>query len=377
MAVGTVGQTAMAQQPARQPAPAAIRSPEVSADRRVTFRVNAPKATEVKLTCECVKDAVQMKKDDRGIWTATVGPLEPDLYEYEFNIDGMIVNDQRNIIVKYNSRPGPLSSVLDVPGDGPMFYDAKPVPHGSVDIRLYDSKATNSVRRAYVYTPPGYDRGSNKLPVLYLLHGAEGNETSWAAFGRANLILDNLIAERKAAPMIVVMPFGYAYSPAAPSPANAQRTDFEKDLLENLIPFVQSNYRVYTDRDHRAIAGLSMGGGQTLQIGLHHLELFSRVAGFSPAVARAPYDAFKDVVADPKKVNSSLKLLWMACGTDDSLFTPDKQFSEFLTKAGINNTFMPSTGGHTWINWRRYLLEVAPKIYPGDAAPKMTRNTIK
>ena len=383
LALGALVQTGTAQQPAQQAAPAgrggagaaaALRSPEVLPDRRVTFRLNAAKASEVRLTCECVKDAVMMKKDDRGIWSATVGPVEPDLYEYEFTVDGVTMSDPRNIVVKYNSRPGPISSVLDVPGSGPMFYDAKPVPHGTVDIRLYDSKATNSVRRLFVYTPPSYDRGSVKLPVLYLLHGADGDESAWTAFGRANLILDNLIAERKAAPMVIVMPFGYAYPASAGAAGDKQRTDFEKDLLENIIPFTQANYRVYADRDHRAIAGLSMGGGQTLQIGLHHLDLFSRVAGFSAAAPRAPYDAFKDVVADAKKVNASLKVLWLACGSDDSLFNPNKQFSEFLTTSGITNTFVPSTGAHTWINWRRYLAEVAPKMFPADGG-KPARST--
>jgi enterochelin esterase family protein len=276
------------------------------------------------------------------------------------------MSDPRNIVVKYNSRPGPISSVLEVPGDGPMFYDAKPGPHGKVDVRLYDSKATNSVRRMYVYTPPNYDRNNTKLPVLYLLHGADGDESSWMSYGRANLILDNLIAEKKLAPIVVVMPFGYAYPAAANAPGDKQRADFEKDLLENILPFIQSNYRVYADRDHRAIAGLSMGGGQTLQIGLHRLDLFSRVAGFSAAVARAPYTAFQDVAADAKKVNSSLKVLWLACGTDDSLYGPDKEFSEFLTKSGITNTFVTSTGAHTWINWRHYLAESAPLMFPGE-----------
>jgi enterochelin esterase family protein len=355
----------------RGAAPAAIRSPEIASDRRVTFRLSAPSATAVRLTCECLKDAVPMTKDPQGVWSATVGPIEPELYEYEFNVDGVIIPDPRNILVKYNSRPGPLASMLNVPDNGPMFYDLKTVPHGTVAIRHYESKATNTTRRAWIYTPPGYERSSSRLPVLYLLHGADGDETAWTNFGRANLIIDNLIAERKVSPMVIVTPFGYAYpsntaAPSAPGQANV----FEKDLIENLIPFVEANYRVYTDRDHRAIAGLSMGGGQTLQIGLHHVNLFSRVAGFSAAVARDPFDAFKDVAADAKRVNASLKVLWLACGTDDSLFAPNRQFSEFLTRSGITNTFVPSPGGHTWINWRRYLYEVAPKIFPGEQASK-------
>ena len=351
---------------ARGAGPGPLRSPEVAPDRRVTFRVSAPKAAEVRLTCECLKDGVAMTKDAQGVWSTTVGPIEPEMYEYEFTVDGVVIPDPRNIVVKYNSRPGPLASVLTVPGDGLMFYDVKPVPHGSVAIRYYDSRATNTTRRAWIYTPPGYDRSSNRLPVLYLLHGADGDETVWTNFGRSNVILDNLIAERKVAPMVVVTPFGYAYPSGTGAPSAAgQMNAFEKDLIENLIPFVQSNYRVYTDREHRAIAGLSMGGGQTLQIGLHHLDLFSRVAGFSAAVAREPFDAFRDVAADSRKVNASLKLLWLACGADDTLFEPNKQFSAFLTKAGITNTFVPSTGAHTWINWRRYLADAAPLIFPG------------
>lgn len=354
--------------------PPAIRSPQVAADRRVTFRLNAPKATEVRLTCECVKDAVPMVKDGQGVWSATVGPIEPEIYEYEFTVDGVVMPDPRNVVVKYNSRPGPLASLLNVPGDGPMFYDLKPVAHGTVDIRYYDSKATGTTRRAWIYTPPGYDRGSSRLPVLYLLHGADGDETAWANFGRSNLIIDNLIAQRQVAPVIVVAPFGYAYpsGTAAPSVAG-QANAFEKDLVESLIPFVQANYRAHTTREHRAIAGLSMGGGQTLQIGLHHLDLFSRVAAFSAAVAREPFTAFQDVASDAKKVNAALKLLWLACGSDDSLFTPNRQFSAFLTQAGITNTFKPTAGGHTWIVWRQYLNEVAPLIFPGELAARASR----
>jgi enterochelin esterase-like enzyme len=386
LVVVALAQVASAQTPPAAPAgrgatpggrgagPAPIRSPEVAADRRVTFRLSAPKAAEVRLTCECVKDPVAMAKDPQGVWSATVGPVEPDMYEYEFTVDGVVMPDPRNVVVKYNARPGPLASMLNVPGDGPMFYDVKPVPHGAVDIRYYESKATGTTRRAWVYTPPGYDRGSGRLPVLYLLHGADGDETAWTNFGRSNLILDNLIAERHVAPMIVVTPFGYAYpSGTATASVPGQTNAFEKDLVESLIPFVQANYRAHTDREHRAIAGLSMGGGQTLQIGLHHLNLFSRVAGFSAAVAREPFAAFKDVAADAKKVNASLKLLWLACGSDDSLFTPNKQFSEFLTKAGVTNTFVPTAGGHTWIVWRRYLHDVAPLIFPGDQASRARR----
>ena len=359
--VFVLGATASGQ----QPRPQAVRSPEVAADRRVTFRIAAPKATEVRLTCECVNGAQAMAKDEKGIWSLTLGPFEPDIYEYEFTVDGVTILDPRNEKVKYNGQPSTISSLLEVPGSGPLFYDAKPVPHGTVDIRWYQSKAVNGTRRAYVYTPPNYDRGTSRLPVLYLLHGADGDDSAWTAFGRANHILDNLLAEKKMTPMVVVMPFGYAYPPANGAAGDRQRTDFQKDLLQDLIPFVQANYRVSTDRSNRAIVGLSMGGGQALNIGLHHLDVFSRVASFSGAVPRgAAADAFDDVLADAKKLNSSLKLLWVGCGTEDGLFAPNKEFSERLKKAGVTHTFHESGGAHTWSVWRKYLLEVAPQLFP-------------
>jgi enterochelin esterase-like enzyme len=369
VAVFALVQTISGQQQAPTPPPA-VRSPEVLADRRVTFRLAAPKAGEVRLTCECVNGPQPLQKDDKGIWSTTLGPFEPDIYEYEFWVDGVQIVDPRNEKVKYNSRPSMISSLLDVPGNGPMFYDARQVPHGSVDIRWYPSKAVNAVRRVHVYTPPNYDRGTARLPVLYLLHGADGDDSAWTWFGRANLILDNLIADRKVSPMVVVMPFGYAYPPAGGAPSDKQRADFEKDLLEDIVPFVQSNYRVYPDREHRAIIGLSMGGGQALNIGLRRLDVFSRVASFSGAVPRATaVDAFKEVVADSKKVNGSLKLLWIGCGTEDGLYAPNKDFSEFLKTNTITHTFRSTPGAHTWSVWRKYLVEVAPQLFPQTPTP--------
>jgi enterochelin esterase-like enzyme len=344
---------------------AAVRSPEVAADRRVTFRIAAPKASEVQVTCECVAGPQALRRDEKGIWSITLGPFEPDIYEYEFTVDGLTMIDPRNEKVKYNGRPSTISSLVEVPGSGPLFYDARPVPHGAVDIRWYQSKAVSGIRRAYVYTPPNYDRGTARLPVLYLLHGADGDDSAWTAFGRANHILDNLLAEKKVTPMVVVMPFGYAYPPANGAAGDRQRADFEKDLLQDLIPFVQANYRVHTDRANRALVGLSMGGGQALNIGLRHLDVFSRVASFSGAVPRgAAADSFNDVFADAKKLNANLKLLWVGCGAEDGLFAPNKEFSERLKKSGVTHTFRESGGAHTWSVWRKYLYEVAPLLFP-------------
>jgi enterochelin esterase family protein len=350
-----------AQQPAQPPA---VRSPEVSTDRRVTFRVRAPNAAKVTVFCECLPNEPALTKGGDGVWSITVGPIESDIYEYHFTVDGVDMLDQRNPIVKYNSRPNLIESILDVPGSGPMFYDAKPVPHGAVQIRYYASKATGTTRRVFIYTPPNYERSSARLPVLYLLHGADGDETVWTQFGRANLIIDNLIAEKKAAPMIVVMPFGYAYPWQAGASGEKQRTDFEKDLLGDLIPFVQANYRVAADRDHRALAGLSMGGGQTLAIGPRHLDVFSRLAVFSSGGGQNPAQSLADVGANAKNVNAQLKLFWIGVGTEDGAMAGAKRTSDFLNSAGIKHTYKTAPGAHTWIVWRKFLNEVAPQIFP-------------
>ncbi len=342
-----------------------VRSPEVHADRRVTFRLLAPKAGEVALTCECFEGRQAMQRDADGVWSVTVGPIAPEIYEYEFWLDGIQAIDPRNIAVKTNSRPTPPSSVLTVPGPAPAFYDLRPVPQGSVEIRHYPSKTVNGIRRVHIYTPPGYARISGTLPVLYLLHGADGDDASWDALGRVAQILDNLMAERTLSPLVVVMPFGYAHPPASGVAAAVQRGDFERDLVDDLIPFVEANYRVRTDRASRALVGLSMGGGQALTIGLKRTDLFSRVGGFSAAVPRSLEGSpLAELAADAKTLNDSLALLWIGCGTEDGLFAPNTSFSQYLTARGVKHSFRATDGAHTWIVWRTYLLEVAPQLFP-------------
>jgi enterochelin esterase-like enzyme len=394
IAVALVGQTLGAQQPSTT----AVRSPEVAPDRRVTFRVAAPSAKSVSVVCECLTleqiaslkkeladatarhadaDVARLEKaiaatrsdqgeraltkDANGLWTLTLPPVEPDVYEYHFVIDGTGVLDQRNPVVKYNSRPNLIESLLEVPNSSPMFYDVKPVPHGTVSIRTYQSKATGGARRAYVYTPPDYEKGSAKLPVLYLLHGADGDETVWTNFGRANQILDNLIAEKKASPMVIVMPFAYAYPWFVGAAGEKQRADFERDLLDDLIPFVQSNYRVFADRDHRALAGLSMGGSLTINIGPRHLDQFSRLAVFSASAGNNPAAALQSLTA--KTANAQLKLFWLGIGTEDPGYANAKKTDDYLTSVGIKHTFKTMPGAHTWIVWRHFLNEVAPQLF--------------
>ena len=402
-----VAQTASAQrganpnQPPRIGAFADVKSPEVSTGRNVTFRLAAPNATSVSVICECLtlEEVAKLKlqqaalgqrpetdpdmtrlnqalanirsnqgeramaKDASGTWTLTLPSVEADLYEYHFKVDGFEMLDPRNRVVKYNSRPNLVESVLEVPGASPMFYDVKQVPHGAVDIRMYDSKATGTTRRAFVYTPPGYEKSTAKLPVLYLLHGADGDETVWTTFGRMNTIVDNLIADKKTAPMLIVTPAAYAYDPTSGVAGEKQRADFEKDLLGDLIPFVQANYRVLADREHRALAGLSMGGSLTINIGPRHLETFSRVGVFSAGGGQNPADSLKDVGANAKNVNSQLKLFWIGIGTDDPGYLGAKRTSDYLNSVSIKHTFKTIPGAHTWIVWRRFLNEVAPQLW--------------
>lgn len=335
-----------------------VRSPEVHADGRVTFRLAAPAATDVRLTADFLAAPQALTRDEKGLWSVTVGPLAPEIYGYALGVNGVSVT----------------RGTLDVPGAGPMFYDMRAVPHGGVEQRWYTSTATGLVRRAFVYTPPNYTRSSDRYPVLYLLHGAGGDESGWTTNGRANLILDNLIADGKLKPLVVVMPYGYAYPPGSPlaegpDAMKRQRDDFSRDLIGDLIPYIQANYRVHTGRAQRAIAGLSLGGGQALGIGLTHQDLFSRVAAFSPAIGAVTSPQaggldFKPLIADARSVNERLPLLWVGCGTDDTLFNSNKEFAAMLQASGIRHTFRVTDGAHTWQVWRRYLNEVAPQLFP-------------
>jgi len=351
--------------PARRFAPPQPISPEVHADRTITFRVRAPNATNVSVSGEW-PGAKPMTKDDNGNWSVTVGPLAPELYSYSFSIDGFQTLDPGNPAVK----PGrsPRTSMVEVPGQPPLLheFDAA-VPHGTVREHRYQSKSLGKQRSLHVYTPPGYDQSRKDLPVMYLLHGSGDNDGTWAALGRANVIMDNLIASKKAKPMIVVMTDGHAYvAPPGTSPTNAavrgrNTKDYERDLLEDVMPFVEANYRTINKRESRAIIGLSMGGGQSLTVGLNHLARFAWVGGMS---ASAPdTNSISSVFADGKATNKKLKLLWIAIGKDDFLLNRNKPLDEALTASGINHTFKITEGNHSWPVWRKYLAEFAPLVF--------------
>lgn len=353
----------------------ALHSPEVHPDRTVTLRFLAPDAAQVDVVGEILqgKRSKAMTKGEDGIWTVTLGPLPPEIWSYNFRVQGVDVTDPANPAIKPVPPGFPMSSFVEVPGDTAAFYDAKPVPHGEVRMVLYESKTMGVARWLWIYTPPDYDKSRARYPVLYLLHGNGEAQNGWVMNGRANIILDNLIADGKGRPMIVVMPQGHALQGANVGPLVrlAGETDmfskrFAPDLLQDVLPLVERNYRVYADADHRAIAGLSMGGGQALSIGLRNPQLFHYVLGYSAAVGGPFLNAepeFKEVLADPGRLNSTLHLLWIGCGKQDFLYQANRQFAELLKKKGVNARYHETEGSHVWSVWRRYLNETAPLLF--------------
>jgi enterochelin esterase-like enzyme len=357
------------------PRPPAIVSPQVNADRTMTLRFRAPNAKDVSVIGEIDGKPHPMTKGEDGVWTATIGPLAPDVYNYQFNVDGVVAMDPANPSVKLGFGAFPPANLVEIPGDGLQFYDAKPVPHGSVRLETYDSKSIGAPRTLWIYTPPGYDKASTRYPVFYLLHGSGNIDSSWMLTGRANLIMDNLIAEGKAKPMILVNPLGYARpgvglgpeAPAAPAPAGPGAGvgggAFGKDLLGDVIPYVEKTFRTLPGADNRALGGLSMGGGQTAAIGFSHPDLFHYIVIMSAGSANAA-ETYPDFFNNAAATNKTIKLLWMGVGKDDTLVGPGaKALDESLTAKGIKHTFRLTEGRHEWVVWRHHLNEVAPLLF--------------
>lgn len=359
--------TASAQAPRREPAVNdTLKSPDVLSDHRVTFRIYAPKASEVTLTGDWLGSAPAPKltSDERGVWSVTLGPFEPSIYIYSFNVDGVAIPDPVNPRIKLRARTS--ASMVEVKDDTPAFWEARDVPHGTVEINWEKSKAIGGETRAiWIYTPPDYAKTTRRYPVLYLLHGSNDTAAGWTMAGNANFVLDNLLAGGKALPMIVVMPFGHATPFGVPVPPGGLTNDalFEEYLLKDVIPTVESRYRVSPGRENRAIAGLSMGGGQSLRIGLGHLDLFSAVASFSGAVPTDFETRFAALLHDAKDTNQKLKVLFIGCGQQDAIFSRSRNLSELLTKHQVNHTFHPIDGVHNYTVWRKYLAEYAPMLF--------------
>jgi enterochelin esterase family protein len=357
---------------------ATLKSTEVSADHKVTFRIYAPKASEVSVGGDFGPGG-KMTKDDKGVWSITVGPLTPDYYSYSFVVDGVRTVDPRNGMIKPGL--GSVTSMFLVPGDEAEFETTRDVPHGEVRIRWYRSGTLDAQRSMHVYTPPGYEGDSETYPVFYLLHGGGDDDAGWSTIGRAGFILDNLIAARKAVPMIVVMPNGSLPRPAnfprftpgsTPSPEvraamEAAQKRFVDELLKEVIPTVEKKYRVRTGREHRAIAGLSMGGGQTLRVLLNQPGEFAYFGLWSAAAFRGNPEEFEkqhqSFFGEADRLNKTIKLLSIRVGDQDRLVTGSKDLAAMLEKHGVRYEMHISGGGHTWNNWRHYLNDFAPKLF--------------
>jgi enterochelin esterase family protein len=325
-----------------------------------------------------------MTKGSDGVWTLTIGPLPPEIWIYNFRLEGADVPDPANIsIMPRAAGTGAISSFVEVPGDLAAFYDSRTVPHGEVRMVLYRSKAMGVDRYLWVYTPPNYDKSTTKYPVYYLLHGNGETQTGWVMNGRANIILDNLIADAKAQPMIVVMPHGHALQSASVGPLATVTppaadfrdfTLFTKELLEQIIPMIEKNYRVDTDADHRAIGGLSMGAMQSVSIGLAHPELFHYVLAYSggfgslglaPAVGSVEEQApWKQLLANSAETKKWLHLLFLGSGQQETgMLIPGQRLVQLFKEKGINAQWADHPGGHVFSVWRNHFNESVPLLF--------------
>ncbi|HYD25335.1 MAG TPA: alpha/beta hydrolase-fold protein [Croceibacterium sp.] len=366
----------MPQSPFAPPAP--YKSVEQLPDGRVTFRLCAPAAQDVRVTSNDIDEAIPMgvapgttrglamTKDATGLWTATTAvPVPPDTYRFNFQVDGARVPNPQGTTFSHE-RVGTNSTFEVIGPEGAFQTWRKDVPHGAVTRIDYWSESLGAPRPAYVYTPPGYMTGIESYPVLYLVHGAGDSADSWTSVGHANLILDNLIAEGKAQPMIVVMPFGHTPDRPAGGGGNMlANTDFGDDLVKDLIPYVDGHFRTLAEQESRAMAGLSMGGSHTLRFGLTHPELFDHIAVFSMGLQRpediAAYEAANDSAL--REAARDLDLVYYAMGKDDFLYGTVAPTRAMLDKYDIAHVYNETAGGHTWINWRRYLADFAPRLF--------------
>ena len=364
-----LGLVALAAVGARADPPPRLVSPEVLPDHRVTFRLRAPWAQEVSLALSGAPSAT-MLRDGEGVWSVTTEPLEPDVYSYSFAVDGVSLMDPSNHDVIRNwVWPG---SLVHVPGPLTLPWEINDVPRGRVHEQFYTSAVIGDDRSFFVYTPPGYDpRAAKTYPVLYLLHGYSDDAGAWTQIGRAHVIMDNLIARHQAVPMLVVMPLGYgdlgvlapATGPRDPALSRRNVERFGEGLLKEVQPAVERAYRVTRGREARAIAGLSMGGGEALAVGLNALDRFAWIGAFSSGGAAVDGDFEQGFPALSSKDNARLRLLWVSCGKDDWLVPKTRVFAEWLKGKGITHTFREPPGAHNWMVWRRNLAEFAPLLF--------------
>jgi enterochelin esterase-like enzyme len=337
------------------------RSPEIASDGKVTFRLMAPKADAVAVQGQWPNGRTLLEKGSDGVWSATVDSVPAGVWEYSLNVDGLTMIDPGNPAVKPQRTPN--TSILQIPGNPSLIFDFRDVPHGVVRSHDYISKSVGRVRPLSVYTPPGYDQKTRtKYPVLFLQHGSGDNQSTWTVHGKAHWILDNLIAEKKCVPMIVVMMDGHAFVGDAGTGGLGNNTALmERDLIEDVMPYVEANYRVKSGPANRAIVGLSMGGGHSLTIGLHHTDLFGYVGAFSAATPQPKEVA--TALDDAKLTNKRLKLLWIGIGKNDFLLQMNTAFEATLTDKGIRHEYHLTEGTHSWPIWRGYLADFAPRLF--------------
>src|SRR5215475_1318262 len=356
--------------PPPQTPPPALLTPELHSDNSVTFRFRAPNAQEVKVTREGNPDPLIMHKDESGIWTVNSPSWPPDYYGYSIIVDGQRSIDPYNPLLKPNFLS--TENMVHVPGPPSLTWKLNDVPHGEIHHHFYRSAVANDQRDFYVYTPPNYDPSAKKTyPVLYLLHDYSDDASGWSAVGRANIILDNLVAQGKAKPMIVVMPLGYGTMEIIragwggilnrPEVREQNLTKFREALLTEVMPKVEGEYHIAKERDSRAIAGLSMGGSESLLTGLNNLDKFAWVGAFSAGGLPDSFD--KDFPGLDANANEKLRLLWIACGTEDRLITPNRNLREWLKTKGIQHTDIETPGMHTWMVWRRNLSEFVALLF--------------
>jgi enterochelin esterase family protein len=335
--------------------PPALHSPEVHSDHSITFRYFSKKASKVTLSGEFLKLPLSMSKVTSGIWSITVPPVTPDIYPYSFWVDSVQIADPNNTYIFANERF--KRSIVDVPGDQPLVHSLQNVPHGKISYHYYKSATLGTTRPLLVYTPPGFNPiGKTKYPVLYLIHGGSDTEETWTKVGRANLIADNLIAQGKAKPMIIVMPYGNV----RPSPM----PDFTKDMISDIIPFVEANYPVIKESKGRAIAGFSVGGGQTINIGLTNPDKFAYVCSYAPYTATDEFKKnFTDWSPNAAQLNKQLQLFTISVGTEDFLYEPVKQNIAMFQEKNLKVEPLIVPGGHTWMNCKLFLASSLPQLF--------------
>lgn len=359
-----------------QPRGPFVRSPEVHENNNVTFEYLAPNAKKVVLSGQFLDSSVDMTKGDQGIWRVTVGPIQPDIYPYNFVVDGTSVMDPGNVDYFPNERF--KGSILLVPGDEPRMYELRNVPHGAVTYEYYPS-LEGSTGSVVVYTPPGYNDSPDKsYPVFYLISGTTDTEETFYKVGRTNFILDNLIAEGLAEPMIVVMPYGNVAAriaeqkgdvkpedpPRDSEASNERMKQIENDLIKNIIPYIESNYRAIKDRESRAIAGFSRGGGQTLRIAYGNMDTFAWVCSYAASASPEDMDTdFVSVSSNPEQTNKMLKLNWVSVGNSDFMYRPVMDYIKYMDEYNIKFQGLITSGGHTWMNVKKFVTESTQLLF--------------